>query len=117
MSNEGEEAVGKDDGSQADSDLQYRRLRAPKESGKSLQIPPLSHTVACWDELTRQSAADVEVNGVALATLRQQGRAELLQLATQYTQQYCDVDLGDRQNSIDRYVGASAAAVSSGRLV
>lgn len=84
------------DDSRADSQLQYRRLRAPAESGKSLQIPSLNQTVAAWSGHGSLSNGDVDIKGVRLSTLKQQARSELLQLAAEYTQQYRDIDLADR---------------------
>ena len=89
----------------ADSDakhrLQYRRLRAPAGSGESLQIPPLVQTAAQWKPNDADSIANVQVGDFDMTTLRRRGRAELLRLATEYTRQYMDVDLSDRdQESI-----------------
>ena len=98
MSDDRELAAGEDDDSDADSDLQYRRLRAPSESGESLQIPLLSQTVAQWSGRSDRSLGngDVEVNGIALSTLKQQSRSELMRLANEYTRRYRDVDLTER---------------------
>ena len=81
--------------SQAESNLSYRRLRSPAASGQSLQIPPLKQTVTGWNDRV-PSPNDIEVGGLKLSSLQQQGRAELLKRATDYSAQYRDVDLSDR---------------------
>ncbi len=91
-----EGGVHHDDDSREESHLQYRRLRAPTESGQSLQIPTLSQTVANWGVRSNRWMDDVDVNGLSLAKLKQQARTELLRLASEYTRQYRDVDLMGR---------------------
>ena len=81
----------------ADSSLEYRRLRVPVDSGRSLQIPPLSETVSGWTNRT-SPANDVEVGGRRLGALKQQARSELLELASQYTSLYRDVKLSQQDN-------------------
>jgi len=91
----GSQNGGDRDDRQAGPRVRYRRLRSPTASGQSLQIPSLTQTVASWNE-RRQPASQIEISGRKLESLQQQGRSELLQLATQYTEQYRDVDLSQR---------------------
>jgi hypothetical protein len=80
--------------------LHYRQLRAPAESGCSLQIPPLAQTVSGWTHRTFP-ANEIEVGGRRLDVLKQQARPELLKLARQYSSRYRDIDLAGRDtNSI-----------------
>ncbi|MDA8563465.1 hypothetical protein N9L06_03330 [Mariniblastus sp.] len=81
--------------SQAELNLSYRRLRSPRASGQSLQIPPLTQTVSNWND--RDSATpEIEIGGLKLSSLKQQGRSELLQLAGNYSSQYRDIDMAER---------------------
>ncbi len=79
-----------------DTALEYRRLRAPREDGQVLMLPPLDR-VGEWAAenqalLLAASRADYDVHGRSLGELGSQARSELLQQALAYTREYRDVD-------------------------
>ena len=79
--------------------IEYRRLRAPDEDRESLVEPAFED--AAQIVLENQAAAarqSPEIAGQSLANLAEIGRAELLDLAFQYTSSYRNTSL-DRQNA------------------
>ncbi len=81
-----------------DHALEYRRLRAPRESGQALIDPPLGSVGELLaTNLALASARDYDVQGISLTALARQARGEMLRRAVRYTSQYRDLDaaLGD----------------------
>jgi hypothetical protein len=75
--------------------LQYHRLRAPREDGRSLVVPPLGDVAALLSAHERRRAAtpyaDYDVQGRPLGELSAAARAALTRDALAYTRTYRDV--------------------------
>src|SRR5437667_3763736 len=75
--------------------LEYRRLRAPREDGRSLIVPPLTEVAGLFaaHERCRASGtyADYDVQGRRLGELSAEARAALIRDALAYTRSYRDV--------------------------
>lgn len=89
----------------SDTGFLYRKLRSPNLHGQSLQIPSLSSVDQVWhsNAQVRANASELKICDVNLAELQKIGRAELMTLATKYTNRYLDVDYG---LSVDKIVMA-----------
>jgi len=91
--------------------MEYRRLRAPREHGATLELPPLSSVEKIWrsnlDHI--QTLGQIWIGDVDLGSLQESGRREVIELARRYTGDYLDVDLSGRT--------AERIVVSSGRMV
>ena len=78
--------------------MQYRRLRAPREHGATLELPPLNRVESTWrsnlDHL--QTMGQIRIGDVDLASLQESGRKEVVELARRYTRDYLDVDFSGR---------------------
>ena len=76
--------------------IRYRRIRAPREDGKALIDPPfglaLQHLRSWQADRAVAPLENLEACGQSLAELSRMARVELVQLATEYTSQYRDVD-------------------------
>lgn len=78
--------------------MEYRRLRAPREHGATLELPPLSSVEKIWrsnlDHI--QTLGQIRIGDVDLGSLQESGRREVFELARRYTGDYLDVDLSGR---------------------
>ena len=78
--------------------MEYRRLRAPREHGTTLELPSLNRIEATWrlnlDHV--ETLEQIQICDVELGALQQSGRKEVVELARRYTGEYLDVDLSDR---------------------
>lgn len=78
--------------------MEYRRLRAPREHGATIELPPLSRVEKVWrsnlDHV--QTLGQIQIGDVELGSLQQSGRQEVVELARRYTSEYLDVDLTGR---------------------
>jgi len=76
--------------------IRYRRIRAPREDGQALIDPPFGVALQQLHSWQADSASapleHLEACGKSFAELSHEARAELVQLATEYTSQYRDVD-------------------------
>jgi hypothetical protein len=73
--------------------LEYRQLRAPKESGAALIDPPLEQVSELVAQNRRASQrCDYDFQGRSLAELARQARSELVAEAVHWTSQYRDVE-------------------------
>ena len=80
------------------SKIGYVRLRAPQEHGKALQSPALSEAPAVWIENSRRlEHGSLSPWGEDLRELRSLAQREVVEAATQYTRQYRNVNLDDRE--------------------
>ncbi len=71
--------------------LQYHRLRAPRENGRTLQDPPLQAAGQLLRDNLRIDHAAVFVDGRPLDELKSLGRREVAELAFRHTATYRDV--------------------------
>ena len=81
--------------SEPESSIQYTRLRAPKQHGESLQVPPLTDAANVWQfnlKLRSSQNANVGIGKQRLNELRDLARAEIVELATRYSKSYLDPD-------------------------
>ena len=75
-------------GSASELSIQHKRLRAPKQHGESLQVPPLTDANGVLkSNLNLRSSSSANAG---LAELQKLARTEILQLASQYSQSYLD---------------------------
>ncbi len=82
--------------------LKYQRLRAPKENGGRLLIPPLEQFPSLWqDNRTLLASHRFSVGDQDIHAVRESAQNELLQLGLRYTRRYRDV--ADPQ-ATDRFV-------------
>ncbi len=80
----------------ANSELMSHRtdsLAVPEQHGQTLTLPPTAE----WGDLINQNRLRLathnpEVDGIPLSTLRETSRADIVDLAFQYTVQYADAD-------------------------
>ena len=75
---------------------EYFRLRAPKEHGYTLQLPPLIQSRGCIESNESQSSKIPS----ELAELRHLARCEVIDLAKQYSDRYLDADIVTDSNRI-----------------
>lgn len=81
--------------------LIYQRLRAPKNNGHSLQVPPLSDwTATLLDNEVLFSGHSFTLSGTPIDEVRRQARQRLLQSALSYTSRYREIFDGDLRASI-----------------
>lgn len=71
---------------------QSLRLRAPKEDGQTLLVPPLADE-AGWvqQNVALRRSYDYDVDGCALGEMAEEARRTLLQAARQFTSRYLDL--------------------------
>ena len=80
----------------ADSDssavvIQKKRIRAPRQHGETLVIPPASEISQLWNRnLQTVREHEFQVNGQPIGQLRQQARSQLIAAARGYTSAYRD---------------------------
>lgn len=86
--------------------LEYRRLRAPRDDGQVLAIPPLGEVAALLAGHGSQPAAvrerrcEYELQGRSICDLANSARRELLAAATAYTRSYRDVHVSQAGGKI-----------------
>lgn len=71
--------------------LEYRRLRAPKEHGQTLQDPTLGASDQVMQSNLRIDRSQVSIGDQPLVELAELGRQEIFDLAREHTSQYFNV--------------------------
>ena len=78
---------------EAATGIEYRRLRAPRQDGETLQVPPLSEARAVWQSNLAKRPPSGNFETVDAAALQSQARRELVEAARRHTGEYLDVEL------------------------
>lgn len=87
--------------------IQYRRLRAPRENGETLQSPPLKDAAKFLEQNVQSFAEsrNVVIGEMRLSQLSRLGRKEVFDLARKHTEIYRDTSLfANRDIGLDRIV-------------
>ena len=100
MAKEGEEVGNKNSADSPSpataSILQHRRIRAPKQNGATIHIPPLEHVESTWaNNLATQPAHQTDWTP-KLLELKKNGRNEIVEEAFSYSRQHRDIDFDHR---------------------
>lgn len=73
-----------------------RPLRSPQRHGEFLQDPPLHHIDQVWQSSLDWNRQSGVIGDSSLDSLRKLGRAEVIDLATRYSNSYLNINLQDR---------------------